>query len=710
MSFSIDLWNGANIIKDKYLSIRRQFRLFANFITKYNTYEIQHCKNLDSLYNEFREKNTKPESDFEKARINLIETINFESQTRKVFLNDISNITKKINSFLQDWKNQSNEINELNENFERDLLKLKEKKDAFYNQCKEMSSLISQLELENKLNDKSNEQRLNKILSKLIKSRDEYLININEANIKRNSYNNKVEEIMNKYENQYKNVLKEFLHNLIEIKNKKYEMIEALFTSEKNDFVKLFSKLNLDNEFINFLIQNATKEFPMVEIQFCPFKKKEFETFLNLKYHKSLKQNELNRIMTSINNYFENQQIFPLNFIQTGISKVVKPQRENFFNTRKFSIFIKKNIIGNENADSKKNENDKSSNEKEIEIINNYEFIKNVVNELVNNNKIQIFKSKYVVEGDISKFKDEKKNLDNINDKVEEMKKLLDEKTESHLVYIEALIKTLSYLRSRGCFEIKGEAFDVFAYLFLVILEQNSNNDYILKNIILLAQTFYKTENNEKIYIQENIKGNQIFNEPKTWHRCINYSLKIVNKDLDANNRKEYINKINKDAIATVITYLCDLKAFTDDETVYNKVSYFYSKLYNIDESNIKLNVENSIKSRLGQKEKVKKKKELKDKDKMEKKDLTSLPNENKNEIIIEEKNKTQNENKNEIKENEIKSNNNIYNNQIQTEQNNKIEEANKIDNNTMINNNEKNNETNNNGNNISIKDNGEKK
>ena len=111
-----------------------------------------------------------------------------------------------------------------------------------------MSSLISQLELENKLNDKSNEQRLNKILSKLIKSRDEYLININEANIKRNSYNNKVEEIMNKYENQYKNVLKEFLDNLIEFKTKKYEMIDALFKSEKYDFKNLFSKLNLDNE------------------------------------------------------------------------------------------------------------------------------------------------------------------------------------------------------------------------------------------------------------------------------------------------------------------------------------------------------------------------------------------------------------------------------------------------------------------------------
>ena len=93
--------------------------------------------------------------------------------------------------------------------------------------------------------------------------------------------NNKVEEIMNKYENQYKNVLKEFLDNLIEFKTKKYEMIDALFKSEKYDFKNLFSKLNLDNEFINFLIQNATKEFPMVQIQFCPFKKKEFETFLN---------------------------------------------------------------------------------------------------------------------------------------------------------------------------------------------------------------------------------------------------------------------------------------------------------------------------------------------------------------------------------------------------------------------------------------------
>ena len=39
-----------------------------------------------------------------------------------------------------------------------------------------------------------------------------------------------------------------------------------------------------------------------------------------------------------------------------------------------------------------------------------------ILNDLIEStfSGIQIFKSKYVVDGDISKFKDEKKNLDNI--------------------------------------------------------------------------------------------------------------------------------------------------------------------------------------------------------------------------------------------------------------------------------------------------------
>ena len=85
MSFSIDLWNGFNSIKDRYNSIRREFRSFSTFLSKYNTCENQHCKNLDNLYNEFKEQNTQNKTDFELARINLIDMINFESQSKKNF-------------------------------------------------------------------------------------------------------------------------------------------------------------------------------------------------------------------------------------------------------------------------------------------------------------------------------------------------------------------------------------------------------------------------------------------------------------------------------------------------------------------------------------------------------------------------------------------------------------------------------------------------
>ena len=719
MSFSIDLWNGSNIIKDKYTNLRREFRSFANFLSKYNTYESQHCKNLDYLYNEFKEQNKQIDSEFERARINLIDMINYESQIRKKFLENVTDVVKKINLFLQGLINPLNEIPDLTENFNKEIEKLKTKKEMFYNQCKEMSSLISQLELDNKLKDKSSEPKLNKTLNKLIKSREEYLININETNIKRSNYNKKVEEILDKYEKDYKEILKSFVEYLKEFKTKKKELTYDIYQREESD-LNLFTNLNIDKEIINFIIQNATKEFPMIQIEFSPFKKKDFETFLNSKYHNKLKKEDLNKVMTSIKEYFQNNNIFPTSIIQTGIAKVAKPQNDFFSGVRKFSIFLKKNINNNsEDTNAQKNENATDLKEKEINIIRNYEFVKNTINELVSDNKIKIFESKFVIDDDISKIKDNIKNFDNINDKVDELKSLLDMKNESHLVYIEALIKSLSFLRSKGYYAIKDETYDIIIDIFMFILEQNKNNDYILKNVLILSQTFYKLENKEKIYIQEGIKNNKVLNSSKTWHRCINYSLKLANKDLP-NNGKEYINKINKDAYTTVITYLCDLKAFTDDEKVYEDVFYFYIKVYNLKEEDVTLNVQNSVNSREKPKEKEKNQNEIKSEIKDEIK--TEIKDEIKNEIKNEDnkENKDKNEineinlnyinNENNIQEkkesniqekndNNIKENNNNINEIKQIKEKEKSEE-NKIDtdtknNNNVINDNNKNNDNN---------------
>ena len=262
MSFSIDLWNGVNIIKDKYTNMRRELRSFANFLTKYNTYELQHCKNLDSLFNEFKEqKIQKNITNFDKARNNLVEMINYESQTKKTFLDEVLKIVKKINIFLQDLKNPSNEISDLTDNFDKEIDKLNSKKEMFFTQCKEISSLLSQFELENKLNDKNSEQKISKVLNKLIKTRDDYLLSINETNIKRNTYNKKVEELLDKYELEHRNLLKCCFECLNEFKTKKYELANDINKKERSDFLNIFNKLKEDEEVTEFIINNATKEF-----------------------------------------------------------------------------------------------------------------------------------------------------------------------------------------------------------------------------------------------------------------------------------------------------------------------------------------------------------------------------------------------------------------------------------------------------------------
>ena len=681
MSFSIDLWNGVDIIREKYTTIRREFRSFVNFLIKYNTIEIQHCKNLDILYNEFKEKNNKTESIFESARISAINMIDIESQTRKIFIENTSNLIKNINLFLQDLKYPSNEIPDLSVNFNKDLDKLRMKQEIFYSQCKEMCSLISQLDLENKLNEKSNETKLEKILNKLLKSRDEYLLSINETNVKRRNFNKKVEKIMNKYEKEHKKLLKNFIENLTEFNNDKRKLIDVLSQKENYFFSEYFQKLKVEDEIFNFIVNNATKEFPMIQIEFTPFKKKDFEIFLNLKYQNKLKQNDLNKILTTIQNYFQKNNIFPLNFLQTGILKnVPKPQKENFFNTRKFSLFLKKSftIENSNNNNTKNNENDNLL-EKEINIIKNYEFIKNTINELVTNNEVKLFENSYVIDADISKILNEPKKFDDINDKIGEFRDLLlNQKDEANFVYIEAFIKTLSYLRSKGRYSINDETYIIFSLLFFLLLKQNKNNDYILKNLLMLSQTFYKIEGGDKIYISESLKNKDLFKSKEIWHRCINYSLKLANKDFIA-NKNEYINKINKDAYSTVITYLCDLKFFTNDETVYNEVYEFYKKIYNLKEEDINTIVENSIKSRMKKKDKENETQKEENETKKEEKGIKTEENETKkdedetkkeeNEIIKEEKEeKEEKEDKNEIKkeENEIKREEKDYKNEIE--------------------------------------------
>ena len=69
-------------------------------------------------------------------------------------------------------------------------------------------------------------------------------------------------------------------------------------------------------------MENATKEFPMVKIEFCPFKSNAIGKFIRSKYHDKLNEKDYNRVIKTIQQYFQKHNVFPDNLIQTGISKL----------------------------------------------------------------------------------------------------------------------------------------------------------------------------------------------------------------------------------------------------------------------------------------------------------------------------------------------------------------------------------------------------
>lgn len=656
MSFCVDLWNGFDIIKSKFTKTHKQIKAFKKFISSYIDYETEHCDNLDLLYKEYKDVGN---IDFPlvNSRINLINMIDFESTKRREFINFINkNILEKMSTHLSEPKislDQSFLDNiEITTNFRKILDKLIAKQETFHNQCKELCSYISEMELENNMNNKSYIAKCQKILNKVIKSRDEYFISINETNIVRNKYNLKIEGLLNDLERTYKKAIERFKDYLFNFAEQKYLFMKTLYEKEKSDFEKYHSNIDLNQEALLFIMNNATKEFPMIKIEFCPFKQKDMEKFIKSKYQESINDKDYNRVIKVIQTYFQNNNVLPDNILQTGIPKISPSKNQfEFFSSIKFTKAKDKiHILDKNRLDTVEDKiKDKKPDEKEAIILHNVNFIQNFVNQLITDGKVKIVEYKLRNEDNIyildSKIINARKNM-NTDEKVTELFVLLSNSNESSEVYIETLIKTLSYLRSKGYYEINKFNYNLLQLIFIRILEDYPKNDYILKNILILSQTFYNKIDDEKIYLQKGIQGNEILNNPETWHRCINYTLALANTEKDLTipiKKNELINKISREANVTVISYLCDIKIFTNNQSVYDKVKDFYSYIYNLNINDIEENVEDFLKtfnksSNLNQKKKSnnikdkKKEKSIEEENKKKKEDIKEKENDIKNE------------------------------------------------------------------------------
>ena len=713
MSFSVDLWNGFDIIKTQIFSVQKKMKVISKAISSYLAIDATYNKNLENLYKEFKEINNS-EYMMDKSYIKILDIFEYENQNRKIissYMNTL--IMEPLNEYLRQPNILLNKCFSDNiyneESFKRSLNLLKEKQTNYWKDCKELSVLLAQNEMDemNNTTGKLTKARLSRINEKFLKlnaSKQEYIDRINESNKEREKYNKKTEEILNTLEQIYTTMLSKLKEALTNFASQRNEFLQKIYNKEKMEYETIHVKVDPKKELFQFVSNNATKEFPMIKFEFCPLKYSVLNQNIKNKCSK-FPDTAFPKIYKSVKNFFEENKIFKeealfrLNRRNTDFrsifsKKSLRTDMELNKNDQKQNKeFIDKYITGlfmNKTQEKKENEVKKDNDKTDENAVNNnntkdnIEANKNNIrkdmkesiqpkekdNQKENNKEDKSFKvsSEETKEKIIKNEphndkpeqnetqKDDKIIIDNNTSQKSEniikkesgeiLKPKLETEEEDDLKNViqnyfysehpnylnnaETLIKRLSYLRSKGHFLIGEKAYNEILSLFFIILNQEQKNYYILKNVLILSQTFYKIKDNKKVYLQQGMKGSKVFMNPETWHRVINYSMNLSCSSMDLTQTKEdMIKKINKEANVIIMAYLCDIKQYTNDDEVFDEVKNYYVKVYNLDEEMINKEVENYMNS-LNKNESTEQEKHMKIEEKI-KNDDDDVENDNDN-------------------------------------------------------------------------------
>ena len=197
--------------------------------------------------------------------------------------------------------------------------------------------------------------------------------------------------------------------------------------------------------------------------------------------------------------------------------------------------------------------------------------------------------------------KDEEKKL--ISDLIEKMfskggdnQKSLEEESQKLSKYFEEnknyckyFLSILENKKNNSNVALSSELFDIFTKMFLLISDMIiKEKDFdSQKSLLILSQTFYKSEGDKKIFIFNTIKSHELFQKEENWLNYIKYEIeeKINDKNKSQNeSNKDDINKIKNEIILSQITNLIPImKNFDLDNqklvNIINSIINFYTIL-----------------------------------------------------------------------------------------------------------------------------------
>ena len=187
-----------------------------------------------------------------------------------------------------------------------------------------------------------------------------------------------------------------------------------------------------------------------------------------------------------------------------------------------------------------------------------------------------------LIEKMFSKGGDNQKSL-------EEESQKLSKYFEENKNYCKYFLSILENKKNNSNVALSSELFDIFTKMFLLISDMIiKEKDFDLQNsLLILSQTFYKSEGDKKIFIFNTIKSHELFQKEENWLNYIEYEMeeKINDKNKSQNeSNKDDINKIKNEIILSQITNLIPImKNFDLDNqklvNIINSIIDFYTIL-----------------------------------------------------------------------------------------------------------------------------------
>ncbi len=600
MSFSSDLWNGFDILKKNFLHTYNKIKHFYEIMFSFDSLEKNHSKNLEILYEQNKDLFNSDEILLLSSKT-FISSLKIESEYHKYYYNNIfDNILSPIKDIIDNKKfiitKTFNDNMKNTDKFKKIIQNIISKQENYYNSCKELSLCLSDIEIYTQNNETKKKQGVSKVLltkkdkalEKVNRTQNEYLNIATESNIILKDYNLKTETLLNDLEKEFIQINTCIKDCLIKYSKNKNQLYKDILEMTNHGLNTCYEKIDVEKEIRNFVVKNATKEFKYHKFEYNPFKLNNINKNLLFKEttENSKSQNiDYDRVIQKVKKFFIDNKI-------TGsdtdyIEKTINALREHklLFSIKYDSIIeMNKNeenknlindLIKNENININTNNNKKNIDEnnnkiveKQKDIVNNMKNIENFVNKLTT--------GKQELENDIIKIKS-----------------ILQNNKEKY-IYSEHFLRNIDNYRSHGNYILSEKSYEYFLNLFTFILDNFKNNDFIIKNIISLSQTFYKIRpgnKNPKYFILYSISNHSIFNKNETWHKIINYSLTnySINKDLSIKIEKEQREKKLDDNIFKIlIENLSIMKLFRVNDKVFNEVKNYYIQVYGLDKELVK--------------------------------------------------------------------------------------------------------------------------